>query len=338
MQLQRNVSLRSLNTFGIEARAKLYAAVRDRESALSLLRDPVFRSERRLVLGGGSNILFTRDFAGLVVRVELRGLEVAREDAESVWLRAAAGEEWDAVVAWSVERGLGGIENLSGIPGQAGAAPIQNIGAYGAELAEVCEAVETLHVESGEPAVLPAGACRFGYRDSIFKGGERGRHLVTSVVLRLARQPRLRLDYGDLRSTLAAMGVMTPAVGDLRSAVLRIRGAKLPDPRQLGNAGSFFKNPVVSAEAAARLQAAFPSMPGYRHADGTLKVPAGWLIEQCGFKGRRLGRAGVHDRQALVLVNHGGATGEEILALASAVQDAVRERFDIGLDPEVEVL
>ena len=199
MRLQSGISLRALNTFGIEVTSKLFAEVRDLDSCRALVRDPVFRAERRLVLGGGSNVLFTQDFDGLVVRVALRGLAVVREDAAHVWLRAAAGEVWHEVVRWSVERGLGGLENLALIPGLVGAAPIQNIGAYGAEMRDCCDAVETLHLDTGEPVVFPAAACEFGYRDSIFKQRERGHHLVTAVVFRLQKTPQLRLDYGDLR-------------------------------------------------------------------------------------------------------------------------------------------
>jgi UDP-N-acetylmuramate dehydrogenase len=338
MRLQSGISLRAFNTFGIDATAKHFAAVHDLEACRTLVRDPVFHSERRLVLGGGSNILFTGDFDGLVIHVALRGIDLLREDASHVWLRVAAGEVWHAVVQWSVERGLGGLENLALIPGLAGAAPIQNIGAYGAEMRDTCEAVETLALEAGEPAYFPAAACEFGYRDSIFKRRERGRHLVTAVHFRLQKQPQLRLDYGDLRATLREMGVESPTARDVCAAVSHIRTAKLPDPRQLGNAGSFFKNPVVSAEMAARLRAEFPAAPVYPQTDGSVKLAAGWLIEQCGWKGKQVGRAGVHARQALVLVNQGGASGGEILALADAIRASVRERFQIDLVPEVEVV
>ncbi len=338
MQLESATSLRALNTFGIDVTAKHFAAVRDLEACRELIRDPVFRSERRLLLGGGSNILFTGDFDGLVVRVGLRGIEVVREDAGHVWLRVASGEVWHELVQWSVERGLGGLENLALIPGLAGAAPIQNIGAYGVEMRDCCDAVETLDLESGEPGRFPAEDCAFGYRDSIFKHRERGRHLVTAVHFRLQKTPQLHLDYGDLRATLREMGVENPTVREVCAAVIRIRTAKLPDPRQVGNAGSFFKNPVVPAEQAARLSAEFPAAPVYARADGSVKLAAGWLIEQCGWKGKRLGRTGVHARHALVLVNHGGATGAEILALAQAIQASVRERFGIDLAPEVEIV
>jgi UDP-N-acetylmuramate dehydrogenase len=338
MRLQTGTSLCGFNTFGIDVAAKLFAEVRDLDDCRALVRDPAFHAERRLILGGGSNVLFRRDFDGLVVHVALRGLDVVREDAAHVWLRAAAGEVWHDVVRWSVERGLGGIENLALIPGLVGAAPIQNIGAYGTEMCDSCEEVATLHLGTGEPGRFPAADCEFGYRDSVFKQREKDRHLVTAVVFRLQKAPSLRLDYGDLRRTLHDMGVTSPTVRDVSAAVVRIRTAKLPDPAVLGNAGSFFKNPVVSAASVARLQAEYPAVPSYRQADGGVKVPAGWLIEQCGWRGKRVGRAGVHERQALVLVNHGGATGSEILDLAQAIQSSVRERFAINLVPEVEIL
>jgi UDP-N-acetylmuramate dehydrogenase len=338
MRIEPQASLRAHNTFGIEAVAKWLAEVRTLDELRALLAEPRLAAEPKLVLGGGSNILLTRDFDGLVIRNRLPGIAVVRQDHEHAWVRAAAGEVWHDLVRFAVERGLGGIENLALIPGQVGAAPMQNIGAYGVELAETCESVEAVDATSGAPLTLTNADCEFGYRDSVFKRRLRGRVVVTAVTLRLARRPRLRLDYGDLRRTLDEMGAAAPDVRAVSAAVVRIRTSKLPDPRTIGNAGSFFKNPVLAGEAFAALAAQHADLPHYAQPDGRIKVPAGWLIERCGWKGRTLGRAGVHDRHALVLVNRGGATGAEVLHLAQEIQRSVKERFGIQLEPEVNLI
>jgi len=332
------VSLQDRTTFAVAARARWFVDIESEAQLRALHADPLFVQQPRLVLGGGSNILFTRDFDGLVIHNAIRGIAIVRQDDDHVWVRAGAGEVWHDLVLWSVERGLGGLENLALIPGLVGAAPMQNIGAYGVEMESSCEAVEAFDVESAATTTFTHRDCEFGYRDSVFKHRARDRFIVTAVTFRLHKQPRLVTSYGDVRATLDAMGVHEPTVRTLCEAIVRIRSAKLPDPRRLGNAGSFFKNPVLPADQAAALRAAHPGMPHYPQADGRTKVPAAWLIEQCGWKGRTIGRAGVHDRQALVLVNRGGASGAEILALAHAIQASVHDRYGIELQPEVNVL
>jgi UDP-N-acetylmuramate dehydrogenase len=338
LRIQSNVSLRHLNTFGVEARAKHFAEVRSHADLRALVAEPVYRRQPRFVLGGGSNVLFRGDFAGLVVKNSIPGIEVLREDAAHVWVRAGAGEVWHQLVLWSVERELGGLENLSLIPGQVGAAPIQNIGAYGVEMESTCEAVEAIELETGDAFTFLRRDCEFGYRDSMFKHRGKDRFIVTAVTFRLSKQPRFETSYGDVRRTLEEMGVQNPSVRAVSDAVIQIRSSKLPDPARIGNAGSFFKNPVLPAERFAALAAAHPGVPHYPQPDGNVKVPAAWLIEQCGWKGRDLGRAGVHERHALVLVNRGGATGAEIERLALDIQAAVRDRFGIELAPELQLV
>ena len=337
-QIRSEVSLRALNTFGIDVRARYFAAIADVEELQALQAEPLYRRTPRLVLGGGSNVLFTRDVDALVIHNAIRGIEVIREDAEQAWVRVGAGQVWHDFVLWSVDREWGGIENLALIPGRVGAAPMQNIGAYGVEMESTCEGVDAVDLESGALRTFTHRDCEFGYRDSIFKHAARDQFCIATVTFRLQKRPRLVTHYGDVRATLEAAGVQEPTVRDVSAAVVRIRSAKLPDPQQIGNAGSFFKNPTLSAAELRVLAAAYPAVPNYPQAAGGAKVPAAWLIEQCGFKGHRAGDAGVHDRQALVLVNYGHATGQEILELARAVQTSVRERFGIDLVPEVNVL
>lgn len=338
MRIERQKSLRSLNSFGIDAHAKSFAEIRSVDEFHALRTAEVYRRERRLVLGGGSNLLFRGDFEGLVIKNSIPGLERLREDDAHVWIRAGAGVVWDDLVQHCVANGLAGIENLSLIPGQVGAAPMQNIGAYGVEFESVCERVDAVHLDTGEPASFDRAACAFGYRDSVFKRRLAGQLFIIAVTLRLDKQPRFEIGYGDVRATLDAMGVEDLSIAAIRQAVIHIRTSKLPDPARIGNAGSFFKNPVVSQARFEKLQSRFPALPHYPQGDGTVKIPAGWLIEQCGWKGHRAGQAGVHARQALVLVNHGGASGEDVYRLSCEVHQSVLDRFGIDLVPEVNVI
>lgn len=291
-----------------------------------------------MVLGGGSNVLFVQDFPGLVVRNALMGKRITSEEGQEAVVQVGAGEPWHDLVLWCVAQGLGGLENLSLIPGTVGAAPIQNIGAYGVELKDVFHQLEALDTHTGECLLFDAAACRFGYRDSVFKHSP-GRFVITRVWLRLARAPhRLHLGYGAIRDTLAAMQVSEPSIQDVSEAVMAIRRSKLPDPAVLGNAGSFFKNPEMPQAQFAALQAAHPRIVAFPLPDGQVKVPAGWLIEQCGWKGRSVGRVGCYEQQALVLVNHGGATGQEVQALVHDIIDSVQERFGVVLVPEVNMV
>jgi UDP-N-acetylmuramate dehydrogenase len=337
LRVEQDKSLLHFNTFGVNVRAKLFVEIESADEFKELVGGHLVR-ERRLILGGGSNILFTRDFDGLVIKNSITGIQVLREDDAHVWVRAGAGEPWHAFVLHCIEHGWAGLENLSLIPGQVGAAPIQNIGAYGVEMEPFCESVETVHAATAESVIFTHAECEFGYRDSIFKSRRGDEFLVTAVVFRLDKVPRFEVGYGDLRRTLDEMGVRDLTIRAVSDAVIRIRTSKLPDPAVLGNAGSFFKNPSIPREHYERLAALHPGMPSYPQRDGTVKLPAGWLIEQCSWKGRIVGRAGVHARQALVLVNHGGATGDEILRLALDIQRAVRDRFGVELVPEVNVV
>lgn len=322
------------NTFGVAVRARLVAELRVTEALPELLTlSETAEAGATLVLGGGSNVLFTRDFPGTVLRIATRGIEPVEQAAEYSRVRIAAGEPWDGFVRWSLARGLAGLENLILIPGATGAAPIQNIGAYGVELSEFVFAVEAWDCSADRFVRLPAAACGFGYRDSVFKR-EPGRHIVTGVVLDLPRRRELRLDYGGVEDELRAMGIVVPSHTDVARAVERLRRRKLPDPAVTGNAGSFFKNPLVPLRQAHELELLHPQMPLYPAPAGQAKLSAGWLIEACGFKGCREGDAGVSEKHALVLVNYGRASGGEILALAERIRCEVFARFGVTLEPE----
>ena len=329
-----HASLAALNTFAVDARARWFRSVRSLAALRSALDEATRRGLPRLILGGGSNLLLTRDFAGSVIQVCLGGKRVVSADDQATWVEAAAGENWHAFVLWTLDCGLTGLENLSLIPGTVGAAPIQNIGAYGVEMQDVFESLTALDASSGEPRRFDRAASGFAYRDSVFKREWKDRAVIVSVTFRLPKQGRLNLDYGEVRHQLARMNVNAPTARDVSEAVIAIRRRKLPDPAVIGNAGSFFKNPVVSAQDYQRLAAAHPRLPHYPAPHGRVKLAAAWLIEQAGWKGKSLGRAGVHERHALVLVNRGGATGAEILALAQAIQQSVGERFGVWLEPE----
>jgi UDP-N-acetylmuramate dehydrogenase len=324
--------LTSLNTFGIAARARRYLRVSDASQLAAALADRALAALPRLLLGGGSNMLFTQDFDGLVLHMDIKGHAIVGEDGRCTLVRAAAGENWHDFVQWTLAQGLGGLENLSLIPGTVGAAPIQNIGAYGAEIKDVFHALTVFDIASGEQRSLQAADCRFGYRDSVFKHADGAGLVVLDVTFALPKawQPNLR--YAELASALA--GLDAPSPQQVADAVIAIRRRKLPDPALIGNAGSFFKNPVVSGEQCARLLEAFPNLVHHLQPDGSEKLAAGWLIDQCGWKGRSMGAAGVYPKQALVLVNLGGATGAEVVALARAIQHDVAGRYGVALEPE----
>ena len=344
MNIENNKSLRSLNTFRIEATAKYFIGIHSIGEFEELRGDKRFSSAKKLILGGGSNILLTGDFEGWVVKNEIPGIAVAGETGTNVIVKAGAGVVWHELVMWCIERNYAGLENLSLIPGLTGAAPVQNIGAYGVEQKDTFEELEAIEISSGARVKFGEKDCAFGYRDSVFKQKLKEQFLVTSVSFRLIKLSasqttyHYRTEYGDLRATLEAMKVKDLSLPAVSDAICRIRRAKLPDPEKIGNAGSFFKNPVISKDQFKTLVLAYPGMPHYPQADGTVKAPAGWLIEQCGWKGKVVGRAGCHKDQALVLVNCGGATGKEILDLAEVIQKSVKERFGIELSPEVNVI
>lgn len=336
MEDRTNVSLKQLNTFGVESVAARYVRFDIAQEVLAFLGREPLQDRLHLVLGAGSNLLFIGDFPGLVLHPLLKGVEVIGKDREHIRLRAMAGENWDDLVARTVANGWGGLENLSRIPGSVGASAIQNIGAYGVEVKDYIDRVEAISLPDRHPVILAAADCGFGYRCSRFKGSWRGRYLITAVVFRLSRQPRLILDYPGVRQAAEADGPLSLA--SVRQGIIRIREQKLPDPARMGNAGSFFKNPVVDPKRMKDLLRRFPEMPSFPQSGDGFKIPAAWLIERCGWKGRAAGRAAVHDRHALVLVNLGGATGREILDLSQQVSRTVFETFGVALEREVEVV
>lgn len=336
MVIQENVSLLHFNTFGIEAKARRLVRVNSEDELRSVLIDPALRSDLRLVLGGGSNILFTRDVDGLVIHNDIDGISTTEHTDGDVLVTAGAGVVWHDLVMFCVQKGLGGIENMSLIPGRVGAAPMQNIGAYGVELKDVFHSLRAMRVADGSVRVFSGPECRFGYRESVFKHRLAGQFIITSVTLILNRSAKLNTSYGAIATELASVGVASPTMADVSRAVIRIRQSKLPDPAVLGNAGSFFKNPVVSHEKFEELRLRFPDIPSYPAPDG-VKLAAGWLIEQCGWKGKRVGNTGCHAQQALVIVNHGGATGHEIHQHSLNVVLSVTDRFGVELEREVNL-
>lgn len=324
--------LAALNTFGIVATAKAYLPVSGVADLAAVLADPALRAMPRIVLGGGSNIVFTGAVDVLVLHMQNRGMHRTAEDDDYVYVTAAAGERWHDLVMWTLAEGLGGLENLSLIPGTVGAAPIQNIGAYGVEVKDVLHSLTVFDLETGEVREMLNGDCAFAYRDSIFKQALKDRVVVLDVTLALPKAWRANTRYGDIEKALGSE--LHPTPRQVSDAVIAIRQSKLPDPAVIGNAGSFFKNPVVTKEAYDALRAHYGDLIGYTQPDGSVKLAAGWLIEQCGWKGRSLGNAGVYDKQALVLVNHGGATGQDIVSLAEAIVQDVFARYQIMLEPE----
>ena len=337
MNIQENISLQPYNTFGIAVKARSFVEITgllQLQKVLQLSSYP-----ERLVLSGGSNMLLTQDVEALVLYLNLKGKSVVEESEEAVTIKVMAGENWHQFVLWSLEQGYGGIENLSLIPGNIGTAPIQNIGAYGVELKDVFVSCEAMEIATQELMEFTKEDCQFGYRDSIFKNGAKGKYIITSVSLQLTKKNhKLLTFYGAIEEDLNANGIVQPNIHEISKAVIRIRQSKLPDPNVLGNSGSFFKNPVVSKKTFDKFLKRNPDAPHYALKDGTYKIPAGWLIEQCGFKGKRFGDAGVHDKQALVLVNYGNASGKEILDLAVNIQEAVFKRFSIRIHPEVNII
>nr|WP_257229412.1 UDP-N-acetylmuramate dehydrogenase [Pseudomonas sp. BMW13] len=335
--MQSDMSLKPFNSFGVDVRARLFAEAHDDAEVREALSLAEQRGLPLLVVGGGSNLLLTGDVEALVLRMASRGLRVLDDAGEQVLVEAEAGEPWHPFVQWSLAQGFSGLENLSLIPGTVGAAPMQNIGAYGVEVKDLFAGLTALDRHSGELREFALDECAFAYRDSLFKR-EAGRWLILRVRFRLARQAALRLDYGPVRQRLVEMGVEAPTASDVGRAICAIRSEKLPDPAELGNAGSFFKNPVVSFELAERIRAQHADLVSYPAGDGLVKLAAGWLIERAGWKGFRDGDAAVHRLQALVLVNHGRATGAQLLALAQRIQGDVLARFGVDLEIEPNVL
>lgn len=334
MLVEENTSLKKYNTFGLDYRAGRIIHPESIAEIISISKKyPEFQPV--LILGGGSNLLFTDDFNGTIIHPLISGINIETSDRDSVVVSAGSGINWDSLVEWTVEREFYGLENLSLIPGSVGASPVQNIGAYGTEVRDTIVKVETIRLSDGAEVSFNNEDCGFAYRYSIFKGPEKGKYIVTRVHYRLSLKPKLNLGYGSVNDEVERLGEAT--LSNVRQAVINIRRNKLPDPAETGNAGSFFKNPVVLSSFAESLKNEFPGIPLYPDRQGYTKIAAGWLIEQCGFKGKRMGDAGVHQKQSLVLVNFGNATGKDILTLSESIRASVKGKFDIGLEREVEI-
>lgn len=339
LSIQENASLLPYNTFKIHATARYFSFLRSTDDLQQLITSGIFRAQKKLFLGGGSNILFTQNVDGLVVKNEIKGIDVVREDEHTITLRVGSGENWHEFVMYCVERGLGGIENLSLIPGTVGAAPMQNIGAYGVEVKSVIDEVEAFEVTSGAVKTFKNTECHFGYRESIFKHEAKDKYFISSVTLTLSKSNhQFNISYGAIQETLKQFGVQEISLKAISDAVIHIRRSKLPDPAVIGNAGSFFKNPSIDASDYDVLRKKFPALPGYAEDHHKVKVPAAWFIEQCGWKGKTFDNIGVHPHQALVLVNYGGGNGRKIWDLAMQIQASVKENFNITLHPEVNVI
>lgn len=337
--IERKVDLFPYNTFHINATGQYLVRIRDVQELLELLNKDLFRNNKHFILGGGSNILLTSDFQGLVIKNEIMGIATIQENEDHVVLEVGAGENWHELVMYCVARDWGGIENLSLIPGTAGAAPMQNIGAYGVEIKNVIVSVEAIRLSNGEVTIFHNDQCSFGYRESIFKHEVKDQYFISSITLKLTkRNHRLNTSYGAIRDVLKQQGIETPTVKTVSDAVIAIRRSKLPDPAVIGNAGSFFKNPSIDAGIHDLLKKKYPSLPSFQGEKGLIKIPAAWLIEQCGWKGKTFNNIGVHKDQALVLVNYGGGKGDDIWNLAMDIRADVNEKFGILLQPEVNMI
>lgn len=333
-----DANLQPLNTFGVPAKARELVRFTSTNAILQFLDDRKLNEANILILGGGSNILFTKDFDGIVLSADMSNTEIIKEDDDFAWVQSDAGVVWHDLVRFCLQQNLGGIENLSLIPGKNGAAPIQNIGAYGVELKDVLESLTAIDLEKGTPHIFSNSDCEFGYRDSVFKRHFKNRFFITSILLKLRKKPILQLDYGAILETLERNNVSNISIADVSNAVCEIRQSKLPDPSKLGNAGSFFKNPIIPKEQLSHLKKDFPDIISYPANKDSVKIPAGWMIEKAGWKGRKFGNCGVHDRQALVLVNYGKANGSEIRELSELIIEDIRNTFGILLEREVNIV
>ncbi len=334
---KENSSLQPYNTFGIDVNADGLFTIETVDELRDVLQDESLKNQSKLILGGGSNILFTQPVKGVVLLNRLKGIEILMEDDEYVYVQVGAGVVWHQFVLWAVEKGFGGIENLSLIPGSVGAGPMQNIGAYGVELKDSFYELEAMNLSTLEIQKFTAEDCKFGYRESVFKNELKNQYFITSVSFRLTKHPQLNTSYGAISTELAARGVITPTVKDVSDAVISIRQSKLPDPKILGNSGSFFKNPEITKEHFEKLQQQHPNVVAYPTSTSNMKLAAGWMIEQCGWKGKIVGNTGSHKDQALVLVNYGGATGSEVYQLALDIKKSVFDKFGVEINPEVNI-
>lgn len=337
MKFTKNYSLHKLNTFGLNVQAELFAELTEIDELHEIIDENTKLKHRLFILGEGSNILLTRNIDGICIHNRISGIDLLKEDNENVWIKAFSGEIWHQLVLFCVNKNLGGVENLSLIPGTVGAAPIQNIGAYGVELKDTLVSVECIDLNSGNIISFTNDECNFGYRSSVFKSKYKNHFFIYSVTLKLSKSPVFNVSYGTIEQELNKMGISTLTTKAVSDAVINIRKSKLPDPAFIGNAGSFFKNPEISKEDFKLLKEEYPTLPFYPGSDNRVKIPAAWLIEQCGWKGKRAGNTGMHKNQALVLVNYGSATGMELLTHANTVQESVKSKFNISMEMEVNV-
>jgi UDP-N-acetylmuramate dehydrogenase len=337
MELQHNFSLKRHNTFGIDARAKEFVAVHSVDELKTVLAEN--HGKKIFIIGGGSNMLLTQDIDALVIHIDLKGKKVVAEDDDHVWIEAQGGEAWHDFVLYCIKNNYGGVENMSLIPGNVGTTPIQNIGAYGREIKDTFVSCDALQIATLQMRTFTLEECQFGYRESIFKHTVKDQYIITSVVFKLTkRNHKISVEYGDIKAELASHNIEHPTIKNVSDAVIAIRQSKLPDPKELGNSGSFFKNPIIAKSDFDKIHPRFPDMKFFTVSDTEVKVPAGWLIEKAGFKGKRFGDAGVHKNQALVIVNYGNATGAEILAVARDVQQTVKDMFGIAIEAEVNII
>jgi UDP-N-acetylmuramate dehydrogenase len=337
MQIENNFSLKKYNTFGIEAKANQFVAVHSLNELKFILEN--HKTDSKFILGGGSNMLLTQDINALVIHIDLKGKRIIKEDSDFVWVESQAGESWHEFVLWTIDQNFGGLENMSLIPGNVGTTPVQNIGAYGTEIKDTLISCDAMNISTQEMKTFVNEECNFGYRESIFKNEVKDQYVITSVVYKLTkRNHKINTSYGDITKELEKNNIVTPTLKEVSNAVIVIRQSKLPDPKELGNSGSFFKNPIISKEAFEKVHALHPEMPHYVISKTEIKVPAGWLIEHAGFKGKRFGDAGIHKNQALVLVNYGNATGQEILNVSKDIQNTVLNKFGIAIEAEVNVI
>ncbi len=338
MRIEKNISLKPFNTFNVDVKAKQFAEVNNLLELKEILSNKDFNSENKLILGGGSNILFTKDFDGIVIKLSNSEIEVLTETDDSILIQVDAGVEWDSFVKYTIDNGLSGIENLSSIPGNVGAAPIQNIGAYGVEVKDFIESVNVILMDSFEEKTLSNAECNFDYRNSIFKNELKNKFVITSVVFQLSKDSIINLTYAPLKNYFAGKNESEITSRNIRDVVISIRESKLPDPNKIGNAGSFFKNPIITIDKYEKLKAQYSDLNGYPESDSKVKISAGWLIEKCGLKGKRIGDVGVHEKQALVIVNYGNATGVEIVEFSKMIQNEVENKFNIKIINEVNIL
>ena len=338
MNIIENYPLLKLNTFGVDVKAKYFTSINTINELIEATKTNVFKDLELLILGGGSNILFTKDFDGLVILNNIKGKEIIDQNQQSIFLKIGAGENWNELVMYCVDNGWGGIENLSLIPGNTGTAPMQNIGAYGVEIKETFIELEALEISSGKIVKFNNSDCEFGYRESVFKNKMKNQYIILNITLELKKNPVLNINYGDVKAILESQNIKNPAIKEVSNAIIRIRQSKLPDPKKIGNSGSFFKNPLVSLNQLELIKKNYPNVVNYEINENEFKIAAGWLIERAGWKGKKFNNYGVHEKQALVLVNYGLANGMEIFDLSEKIIFDIKDKFGITLEREVNII